>query len=126
MPNRDVPPIDAIAQNAQGNWLFARLPSWVMDTLSSEQREAIHQVICEPGRFAPPVNVRFTVPLFTWRFYLTVVGGEEKRSAERRAHDRNRYPLRTLANIFFFVGLATLFYIAAIFALAIHSAIIEF
>ena len=50
----------------------------------------------------------------------------EKRSPERRAEERNKYPLRTLANVFFFVGLATVFYMLAVIALAMQSAIIEF
>ena len=55
-----------------------------------------------------------------------MVGGQEKRTAERRAHDHHRYPLRTVANIFFFIGLATAFYAAALVALAMFSAVIEF
>ena len=56
----------------------------------------------------------------------TYVGGAEKRSAERRDQERHHYPLRTAAKIFFFVGLATLFYMAAVIALALQSAIVEF
>ena len=52
--------------------------------------------------------------------------GAEKRSAERRDQERHHYPLRTAAKIFFFVGLATLFYMAAVIALALQSAIVEF
>ncbi len=78
-----------------------------MDTLSSEQKEAIHEAVENPSWKRPPVNIRFTVPFFKSEFYVTVISGEEKRNAERRAHERHKYPLRTVANVFFFIGLGT-------------------
>ena len=117
---------DKVAETVQANWLFERLPAWVVDTLTAEQKEAIHKVIEDPSWKRPPVNIRFTVPIVHKQFYITVVSGEEKRSAERRHHDRHSYPLRTAANVFFFVGIATLFYVAAVMVLAVQSAIIEF
>ena len=117
---------ETVAEAAQANWLFERLPEWVMDTLSNEQKEAIHEAVENPSWKCPPVNIRFTVPFFKSKFYVTVVGGEEKRNAERRAHERHNSPLRTVANVFFFIGLGTLFYMLAVFLLAMQSAIIEF
>ena len=122
----DVLTPETAAEVAQANWLFERLPEWVMDTLSSEQKEAIQETLEIPGWKRPPVNIRFTVPFFKSKFYVTVVGGEEKRSAKRRAQERHNYPLRTVANVFFFIGLGTLFYMLAVFVLALQSAIIEF
>ena len=117
---------DPVTQTIRANWLFARLPPWVVDTLSTEQKEAIHQAASDPSWSRPPVNIRFSIPVFTRRFFFTIVGGEESRSSERRARERNRYPLRTVANIFFFLGLVGLFYVVAIIGLAMHSAIVEF
>ena len=117
---------ETVAEAAQANWLFERLPEWVMDTLSNEQKEAIHEAVENPSWKRPPVNIRFTVPFFKSKFYVTVVGGEEKRNVERRAQERHKYPLRTVANVFFFIGLGTLFYMLAVFLLALQSAIIEF
>ncbi|NQV84995.1 MAG: hypothetical protein HQ494_14380 [Rhodospirillales bacterium] len=110
---------------ALGNF-FDRLPEWVIDTLSDEQKEAIHQAVEEPTWRRSPVDIRLTIPFFGRKYYFTFVGGYEKRSNERRAEDRHQYPLRTAANIFFFIGLATLFYSAAIVALALQSTIVEF
>ena len=115
---------ETVAEAAQANWLFERLPEWVMDTLSNEQKEAIHKAVENPSWKRPPVNIRFTVPFFKSKFYVTVVGGEEKRDAERRAHERHNYPLRTVANVFFFIGLGTLFYMLAVFFLALQSAVV--
>ncbi len=103
----------------QADWLFARLPDWVIDTLSNDQKEAIHQAATDPSWTSPPINIRFSVPLFTRRYFLTLVGGEEKRSLDRRSRERNRYPMRTAANIFFFIGLAAIGYIVALAGFAI-------
>ena len=121
------PPIDAkaVERIAYGNWLFARLPDWVLDSLTPDQAKEIHDVITDPSKTKPPVNIRIGFPFFGRRLFLTIVGGEEKRSVERRRHERHHYPLRTMANVFFILGVGTLFYIFAIFALALHSAIIE-
>ena len=115
----------AVDRIAYGNWLFARLPEWVLDSLTPDQAKEIHAVITDPSRTRPPVNIRIGFPFFGRRFFLTIVGGEEKRGVERRKHERHHYPLRTMANVFFILGVGTLFYMVAIFALALHSAIIE-
>ena len=49
-----------------------------------------------------------------------------KVTSTRRAKESHNYPLRTVANVFFFVGLATVFYMAAVIVLALQSAIVEF
>ncbi|MCW8835289.1 MAG: hypothetical protein OQJ99_02845 [Rhodospirillales bacterium] len=73
-----------------------------------------------------PIDLRFSLPFFGTRFYLTVVGGREQRTPERISVERKKYPLRTVANLFFFLGIATIFYTTALIAMAVHSAIIEF
>lgn len=115
----------AVERVAYGNWLFARLPDWVLDSLNPDQAEAIHAIITDPTQTKPPVNIRMSVPFLGRRYFLTIVGGREKRSLERRAHERHHYPVRTVANVFFVLGVGTIFYILAIFALALHSAIFE-
>ncbi|MEO5335396.1 MAG: hypothetical protein H7841_00675 [Magnetospirillum sp. WYHS-4] len=117
---------DTISQVLHANWLFARLPPWVIDTMTSEQKEAIHSAILDSATVPPPVNIRMTLPVLSHRYYVTVLAGEEKRSFTRLTHERHRYPLRTVANVFFFIGLATLFYMVALIGLAVHSAILEF
>ncbi len=109
-----------------GDWLFSRLPGWVLDTLTTEQKEAIHAAADEGQWQNHPVNIRLTVPVIRRRYFLTIVAGEEKRSLERRAHDRHRYPLRTVANVLFFLGAAAIVYVGAIFVIALQSSIVEF
>lgn len=116
---------EVVDRTIQANWLFARLPPWVVDTMTTEQKEAIHNAITDNVGNAPPVNIRMHLPWFSRRFYMTVLAGEEKRSEARREHERQKYPLRTIANVFFFIGLATMFYMVALIGLALHSAILE-
>ena len=47
------------------------------------------------------VNIRLSIPLFTRRYYLTVIGGREQRSTERLAEEREKHPLATTANMIF-------------------------
>lgn len=107
------------------NWLFARLPPWVLDTMSAEQKDALLKATTDVSWNRPPVNARLHIPFFSRRYYVTIVGGEDKRSLERRAHERNHYPLRTVANVFFFIGIITLFYLVTLVGMAFTSAIIE-
>ena len=126
MEDRDSPVAEAVSRAAHGSWLYSRLPSWFLDTLSNKHKEALHQALTDPDWGRHQVNIRISAPVLRRRYYITVVGGEEKRTAERRAHDHHRYPLRTVANIFFFVGLAAAFYAVALVALAMFSVVIEF
>jgi hypothetical protein len=72
-----------------------------------------------------PVDIRFSLPLLGGWFYVTVVSGPERRSAERRQHDRHGYPLRTAANVFFVLGIAAAFYAVALIVFAFATSIIE-
>ena len=112
--------------DAGDNWLFRRLPPEVLDSLDDTQRAALERAVTEQAWRRHTIDMRMSLPLFGRRFYLTMVGGQEKRDAGRRKAERNRYPLRTVANVFFFLGIATVFYAAALVLLAFQSTIIEF
>jgi hypothetical protein len=73
-----------------------------------------------------PVNIRLSLPLGARRYYLTIVGGREKRGPDRRIADRRHYPLRTAANLAFFLVLAGVVYVAGLFAVAVQTSILEF
>ncbi len=93
--------MDALGNAPQGDFRFARLPAWVMDTLTAEQRDAIQQAVCDPSLRHPPVNIRFSLPAFGRRYFVTIIGGVERRDAQRRAQERTKFPLRTAANFLF-------------------------
>lgn len=109
----------------QTNWLFARLPPWVLDTLTSEQREAIHKAVTDPWD-RHRVDIRLSIPFVHRRYYMTLVSGGEQRDSGRIAKERHRYPLRTAANVLFFVAVAVGFYAMALIGFAVYSAILEF
>lgn len=72
-----------------------------------------------------PVDLRLSLPFLKWRFYLTVVGGAEQRASDRRARDRELYPVATAGNLLFTFGIVTCFAILALAALIAQSAILE-
>ncbi len=118
MANRQT--MDALGNALQADSLFARLPAWVMDTLTAEQRDAIHHAVCDPSLRHPPINIRFSLPAFGRRYFLTIIGGAERRGARRRAQERTKFPLRTAANFLFFIFLGVLIYALSIAGILVH------
>ena len=110
MKNNNASPEDVVLTSSHGKWLFSRLPLWVIDTLTNEQKEAIYMAADDPTWSQPPINIRLNIPFFKRHYFLTIVGGEGKRSQERRVQEKHTYPLRTAANIFFFAALGAVFY----------------
>lgn len=106
------------------NWMFARLPADIFESLTKQQKQALHEAVTGSSE-GPPVNIRLSIPFFSRRFYLTVLSGTEKRSGDRRRHERSRYPLRTVANFFFAIGFAVAFYAIALVALALFASVLE-
>ncbi len=121
MANRET--MDALGFALQADSLFARLPAWVMDTLTAEQRDAIQQAVCDPSLRHPPINIRFALPAFGRRYFLTVIGGVERRGTRRRAQERTKFPLRTVANILFFIFLGVLIYALSIASILGHRSL---
>jgi hypothetical protein len=52
-----------------------------------------------------PIDMRLSIPTLFSRYYLVLVGGEERRGVERRADEKLRHPFRTFGN-FLFLGAA--------------------
>ncbi len=124
MANRET--MDALGYALQADSLFARLPARVMDTLTAEQRDAIHQAVCDPALRHPPINIRFSLPAFGRRYFLTIIGGAERRGARRRTHEQTKFPLRTVANFLFFIFLGALIYTLSIASILVHRSLTEF
>ena len=79
------------------------------DTAEVSAADAATPADRDAWRAEHAVNLRFTIPLPFTRFYLTVVGGRERRSPDRRAGERRKHPLATKGNIIFLgiLGLVT-------------------
>ena len=120
MPVRSTPREEPTTKEIQSEWLFMRLPEWVVDSLTSRQKMAIDSAVGTRAWSRPPVNIRFSLPFLTRRYYVTIVSGEEKRPPTRLADERAEYPLRTLANAFFFVGVLTVTYVVVLMGLSIY------
>jgi hypothetical protein len=117
-------PVPPTRQAAPQNWLFAKLSASLLASFSDDQKRALHEAVSDAA-VRPPVNIRLTIPLPGRRFYVTIFSGQEKRNPDRRRHERTRHPVRTVANIFFILGFAVTFYLLALMALALLSAVIE-
>ena len=110
---------------AESCWVLGRLPDAVTDSFTAEQKEAIRQAVSTPwGRH--DVNIRMSLPWFGRRFYMTVVGGEERRPIGRRAEERSANPLYTMANSIFLAAVAFTFYAIVLVGLLVKAAVIEF
>lgn len=61
-----------------------------------------------------PVNIRLSLPLIFGHYYVTIVAGKERRSAERRKVELRHHSLLTFGNVIFLaavgivIGLAVL------------------
>lgn len=107
--------------------LERRLGGEIAASLDERQCVAVQDAIMTAGWTSEhALNIRLSIPFFNRRYYLTLVGGRERRTHIRRREERALHPLRTLSNILFaimVVGGAT---VLALFLMAFYSSIIEF
>jgi hypothetical protein len=93
---------------------FDRIPPHILASFTAEQRNAIAMAAGEQPRRDHTVNIRMSVPLLVGRYYLTIMGGRERRNALRRRSERSHNPLRTVGNMMFVMLCAVGFYLAAV------------
>lgn len=106
--------------------LLDRIPPEVADTFTEAQRAALWTAIKPATWRRHPINIRLSFPFVGHRYFVTVVGGVEKRSAERRHRERRAFPLRTAGNVLFLLGVGGAFYLAAVLGIVLFSNLIEF
>jgi hypothetical protein len=106
--------------------LFDRLPPEILGSLSARQRSAIASAARAEGWQAHPVNIRVSLPLLPRRWYITIVGGPERRGAERRRAERARNPLRTAGNVTFVFLSAAIFYAVVVGTVLFTSSVFEY
>ena len=88
---KDIPP--GLAQR-----LLDGLPADVRASLTDHQRDALVASANNCGWARHPADLRLSIPFFKKHFYLVLLAGEERRSKERLAIERKRYPIATIAN----------------------------
>lgn len=106
--------------------LMDRLPVEVINSFTPAQRAALWNAAKPTSWRRHPIHIRLSFPFVGGNIFLTVVGGLEKRSGERRARERRMFPLRTMGNILFLLGLGSAFYAAALAGIYLFSTLIEF
>jgi hypothetical protein len=105
--------------------LLDRLPPDILGGLSVEQRSAIAAAAGQWNAKTHRVNIRLSLPLLPKRWYFTVLGGPERRTAERRRVERSRNPVRTAGNMAFIFLTALTFYGIAAAILLFSSSVLE-
>lgn len=92
--------------------LLERMPAEVGESLNPEQRAAICRALNPPSwnrHF--PIHIRVSLPLpgTGRRYFLTVVGGWDRRNPTRIRRERMLYPLHTGGNLMFLLGMGMAF-----------------
>ncbi|HLO77427.1 MAG TPA: hypothetical protein VK196_13305 [Magnetospirillum sp.] len=106
--------------------LLDRIPAEVAETFTPAQRAALWNAVKPVSWRRHPVNIRLSFPMIGGRFFVTVVGGQEKRANERRFRERRMFPLRTAGNILFLLGVGGAFYASAVLGIVLFSNLTEF
>lgn len=94
-------PAEASAPSRAAERLLAALPAGVRDGLSAEQRDALLAAARELAWSKHATDIRLSIPFIGKRYYLVLLGGEERRDAARLRRERGKHPLATLTNIVF-------------------------
>ncbi len=77
---------------------LASAPADVAPTFSQAQLLAIKDFVIN-NRYRQAVDIRWTIPLIWFRFFIVVLAGSERRSPQRRAADRAARPILTWSNV---------------------------
>ena len=105
--------------------------AYVGDRLSPEgdRPEAVAKTLerlSERTKNELTIDIRLSVPLVFWRFYVTIAAAPERRRPARRANDRTHYPLWTSGNIVFGGICAAVFLSVALIGVLAYSSILDF
>lgn len=106
--------------------LFDRIPVEVAQTFTQAQRAALYSAVKPTTWKRHPINIRLSFPFLGGRYFITVVGGPEKRGADRLAREHRMFPFRTVGNIMFLLGIGGAFTFAAMATMVVFSGLIEF
>ncbi|CCG41628.1 hypothetical protein [Magnetospirillum molischianum] len=116
-PSEDEVPLDV---------LLANVPDEVMKSFTSEQRAALWNAAKPISWRHYPINIRLSFSFFGRRHFITIVGGNERRSPERIHREQSRHPIRTAGNLLFMLGVGGTFYLFAVLGIFLFSNLIEF
>lgn len=80
---------------------FEAVPEEVRRGLTGPQREALSEAAKSLSWSRHATDIRLSIPFFAKRYYLVLLGGEERRSRDRLVRDRVKHPFGTLTNFLF-------------------------
>ncbi len=106
--------------------LLANIPEAVIESFTPDQRAALWNAAKPVSWRKHPINIRITFPFVGGRYFVTIVGGFERRALDRIVRDRKMHPLRTAGNVLFMLGVGGAFYLAAVIGMFVFSNLIEF
>ncbi len=75
---------------------------------------------------APPVDIRFGIPLGAMRFFLAILAGRERRGLGRRREERAAHPLIRPGNLLFFIAALTMLYTVGLIVIMVYSSVLDF
>ena len=70
----------------------------VADSFTDAQLRELERVLADSSSRPLPLDIRITLPALRRRYFITVLAGPERRSAERLKQERARHRLWTFAN----------------------------
>ena len=106
--------------------LLEKVPQAVIDSFTPEQRFALWNAVKPVAWRKHPINIRLTAPFIGGRFFVTVVGGLERRGTERIVRDRAAHPLATTSNVLFMLAVGGAFYLVAVLGMFAFSNLLVF
>ena len=98
---------------------LSRVPADIAPTFSQAQLFAIRDFVIN-NRERQAVDIRWTISLIWFRFFIVVLAGPERRSAERRVTERAARPILTRSNILViavFLAMLKIFFVGMHYAL---------
>ena len=75
--------------------LLERLPAEMVDSFTPQQRAALWNAFKPVSWRHHPIHIHLSFPVVGGSFFLTVVGGRDDRSPERRRRERRLSPVRS-------------------------------
>lgn len=106
---------------AMGDGMASRLPGPILAKLSAAERRQLGMALARQKWGRHPVNLRLSVPIMGRRFFLTVVGGVDRRDNRRRALETSLHPVRTRGNYAFLIGISAVVYALGLLALFLFN-----
>lgn len=81
----------------------------VANSFTEAQLQELERVLGASSSRRLPIDIRITLPALRRRYFVTILAGPERRSAERLKQERAKHRLWTVWNVCCFVFLLVLF-----------------